>query len=252
MTSFISFYQQLRIILQMATLQLASVKQFKNELDVQNLNVQNVNPGKLQAIFIDKRKQDHTNEIFKSGHKIIKVASKVKLLGVEIDNKLNFKQYINCICNSAANQSNALIRLKRFLGFQGIKALVNSFVLSNFNHCTIARMYASSKPLTKIENLHKRTLRIMLDDYSSSYKRILEKSGKFSWVLKENKLSIEIYKTLNNSNPSFMKEIFELRLCSRPVRDQYKLNLNIPRKTQVTFGTKKLESLGIKIWNNFP
>ena len=185
----------------------------------------------MQAIFIDKRKQNHTNEIFKSGYKIIKVASKVKLLGVEIDNKLNFKQHINCICNSAANQLNARIRLKRFLGFQGRKALVNSFVLSNSNHCTLARMYASSKPLTKIENLHKRALRIMLDDYSSSYKRILEKSGKFSWALKENKLSTEIYKTLNNSNPSFMKDIFELRLCSGPVRDQYKLNLNIPRKT---------------------
>ena len=36
-----------------------------------------------------------------------------------------------------------------------------------------------------------------------------------------------IYKTLNNLNPSFMKQIFELRLSSRPVREQYKLNLNI-------------------------
>ena len=49
---------------------------------------------------------------------------------------------------------------------------------------------------------------------------------------------------------SFMKEIFELRLSSRPVREQYKLNLNIPRKRQVTFGTKSLKSLGPKIWNN--
>ena len=75
----------------------------------------------------------------------------------------------------------------------------------------------------------------------------------FPWTLKrKQKLSIEIYKTLNNLNPSFMKEIFELILCSRPVREQYKLNLNIPRKRQVTFGTKSLESLGPKIQNNQP
>ena len=49
-----------------------------------------------------------------------------------------------------------------------------------------------------------------------------------------------------------MKETFELRLSSRPVREQYKLNLNIPRKRQVTFGTKSLESLCPKIWNNLP
>ena len=61
-----------------------------------------------------------------------------------------------------------------------------------------------------------------------------------------------IYKTLNNLNPSFMKQIFELRLSSRPVREQYKLNLNIPKNSQVTLGTKSLESLGAKIWNNLP
>ena len=49
-----------------------------------------------------------------------------------------------------------------------------------------------------------------------------------------------------------MKEIFELRLCSRPVREQYKLNLNISRKRQINFGTKSLESLGSNIWNNMP
>ena len=59
-----------------------------------------------------------------------------------------------------------------------------------------------------------------------------------------------MYKTLNNLNPSFMKEIFELGFCSKPLREQYKLNLNIPRKKQAAFGTKSLESLGPKIWNN--
>ena len=41
-----------------------------------------------------------------------------------------------------------------------------------------------------------------------------------------------------------MKGIFELRLHSPSVREQYKLNLHIPRKEQVAFGTKKLGSLG--------
>ena len=114
-------------------------------------------------------------------------------------------------------------------------------------------MFVSSKFHTKIENLHKTALKLMLGVYSSSYERILEKSGKFSMdIEREHKLCIEIYKTLNNLNPIFMKEIFELRLGSRPVRQQYKLGLNIPRKKQVAFGTKSLEGLGLKIWNNTP
>ena len=53
-----------------------------------NENKITVNPGKFQAIVIGKRKHDHTNEIFKIGFTKIKVASQVKLLGVETDNKL--------------------------------------------------------------------------------------------------------------------------------------------------------------------
>ena len=44
-------------------------------------------------------------------------------------------------------------------------------------------------------------------------------------VKRKHKLCIDIYKTLDNLNPSFIKEIFELRLSwrlsARPVREQY-------------------------------
>ena len=68
-------------------------------------------------------------------------------------------------------------------------------------------MFPTSNSLTKIENLYKRALRFMLDDYSSLNKRILEKSGKFSMdVETKHKLCIEIYKTLNNLNPTFLNK----------------------------------------------
>ena len=102
-----------------------------------------VNLGKFQAIIIVKREKDHIDEIFKIGSKEIKVTSKVKLLGLEID-KLNFKQHINHICKSAANQLNVLIGLKRFVIFPKVKVVVNSPVLSNFNYCTLVWMFASS------------------------------------------------------------------------------------------------------------
>ena len=59
-------------------------------------------------------------------------------------------------------------------------------------------VFASSKSLTKIENLPKRALRFMLHDYSSSYKRIVEKFGKFPMDVKRNdKLCIGTYTTVN-------------------------------------------------------
>ena len=94
-----------------------------------------INPSKIQLIIIDKKKQDDTKETFKIGDKVNEASPSVKLLGVQIDNKLNFNLYITNICRSTANQLNALIRLKQFLGFEAEKVLVNSYLYSNFNYC---------------------------------------------------------------------------------------------------------------------
>ena len=59
--------------------------------------------------------------------------SAVKILGIVIDDKLNFNNHINTICRSTANQLNALIRLRRSLGIEERKVLIQSFASSNFN-----------------------------------------------------------------------------------------------------------------------
>ena len=134
--------------------------------------------------------------------------SPVKHLGIEIDNKLNFNNHINTIYRSLANQLNALKRLRRFLGIEERKALIQSFVLSNFNYCPLVWMLSSVKSLNKIENLQKQALRFMLSEYESSYDELLRLSGgcTINVILKRN-LCVEIYKTLNDLNPSFMREI---------------------------------------------
>ena len=55
----------------------------------------------------------------------------MKLLGVHIDDKLNFNEHIK-ICKYAGNQLNALIQLKSFLGLKEKEVLVNSFYIFKF------------------------------------------------------------------------------------------------------------------------
>ena len=53
-----------------------------------------VNPGKFKAIIFDKRKGNHTNQIININQKEIKAVAKVKPLGIEIDDKLNFNNIL--------------------------------------------------------------------------------------------------------------------------------------------------------------
>ena len=112
-------------------------------------------------------------------------------------------------------------------------------------------MFSNAVSLKKIENLQKRALRFLYKSCNTSYEDLLLKSNFSSKDVKRLRtLSVEIFKTLNNLNPSFMNEIFSLRQKDRPVRQKYELNLDIPSYNQVTFGRKALTFFGPKTWNS--
>ena len=108
-----------------------------------------VNSDKFQAIILNKRKSDRTNERITIDILQIKVVSSVKLLGLQLDDKLNFNLRISNICKSAANQQNALIRLKKFSSFEGNKILIKSYFMANFNYCPLVWMLSSASSLKK-------------------------------------------------------------------------------------------------------
>ena len=181
-----------------------------------------VNPGKFQAIIIDKKKKCHTNETLKIGDKIIKASSSVKLVGVQIHDQLNFNLHISSIRRYVANQLSALIKLKRFSAFEEKKTLINSYFYSNFNYCPLVWIFSSAESLNKVESLQKRTLRFIYDNFDSAYESLLKLTGKSTMnVTRLRSLCIEIFKTLNNIYPVFMNETFELRKTKKAVRNQY-------------------------------
>ena len=170
------------------------------------------------------------------------------MLRVLIDDKLSFNLHITNICRSAANQLNALIRLKQFLSFEGKKVLVNSYFYSNFNYCSLVWKFSSAKSLNKIESLQKRALRYLYSDYESLYDTLLAKSGKVTMKASRlRSLCVEIYESINSINPSFMNEIFRLRVNNRMFRSQHRLNLDVTKVNRVSFGNKSIRSFGPKI-----
>ena len=84
-----------------------------------------------------------------------------------------------------------------------------------------------------------------------SYIDLLLKSQRCTMhVSRLRSLSLEIFKTLHNLNPSFMKDIFQIRTSNYSSRNPN--NLIHYRPNQVTFGTNSLKSLGPRIWNCLP
>ena len=83
--------------------------------------------------------------------------------------------------------------------------------MTNFNYCLLVGMFSSASSLKKIENLQKRALRFLYNDYEILYEKLLLKSDRpIMNVNRLRKLCIEIYKTINNLNPEFMRDLFSL------------------------------------------
>ena len=61
-------------------------------------NMMIVNPDKFQAIIIDRKNQQNNRTSIKINDINIKSENSVRLLGLEIDNKLNFGKHFAQVC----------------------------------------------------------------------------------------------------------------------------------------------------------
>ena len=99
----------------------------------------------------------------------------------------------------------------------------------------------------KIESIQKTALRLLYNDYTSSYGSLLARANEPSIEIKRYRtLALEIFKTLNDLNPTYMQNFFYLRSSSarRPN------NIAVVRTNGNTYETKSLRSLGPQIWNS--
>ena len=77
----------------------------------------------------------------------------------------NPNNHIANLCKNAASQLNVLKRLSRSMGHMERKFIMQAFILSNFNYCALIWHFCSKSNTAKIEKIHERALRLVLDDH---------------------------------------------------------------------------------------
>ena len=172
------------------------------------------------------------------------------MLGVQIDEKMKFDKHISDLCRKSGGQLNALNRLNAYLSMDSRKLSVNSFVMSNFNYCPLIWNFCNANLATKIEKIQERALRLINND-QSSYETLLENYGKCTIRVRTLRLlATEIFKTLNNKNPSYLKGIFEIN--QNRTSERFKYNIKSQLFKRVRYGKKSLRVLGPVLWNSLP
>ena len=152
-----------------------------------------LNPKKCQFMCLGKNK-DGQSLFYKNNIHLETTASK-ELLGVIIDNNLNFNDHINNICKKAGRKLNALSRLSHLMKKDQKILIYNSFITGQFNYCPLTWMFCSRKANNKINKLHERSLRLCNNNYTSTYNDLLNEFNIHTIHTRNlHKLMLEIYK----------------------------------------------------------
>ena len=168
-----------------------------------------------------------------------------------IDHKLNFNLHVSNICRSAARQLNVLKRLHNVLDQKSKLAIYKSFILSNFNYCSVVWHFCGVANSKKIEKIQERALRFVYKDFSSSYNDLLEKGDHSMLYIKRLRyMAVEVYKSLHDIGPDYLKSLLKVNECRYDLRSIKPLIQ--PKCNTVTYGLNSYSYKGPKIWNGLP
>ena len=143
----------------------------------------------------------------------------------------------------------------KHVGEREKEVLIQSFIQANFNYCPLVWFFTSPESLRKIERIQERALRILYNDYASEIGVLLELADKTTFLIRQHKnLAIEIFKTLNDLNPAYTKDIFVKNENPRILRNniRHENDLVIPSYKGFSYGECSLKTLGPNIWNALP
>ena len=112
-------------------------------------------------------------------------------------------------------------------------------------------MFCGKGANNKINQIHKRALRVLFDDYDTPFADLLVRNNeKTVHVQNLQRLMIEIYKTLHHVNPLFLSELFQRREVRYNLR--IKNTVLLPSTSTVAFGMNSICFRGSILWNSIP
>ena len=201
------------------------ISKFKKKLELVtnwcSSNKLDINWSKTNFMIVTNKRIKSPKEIEVSNGILVKVVDQFKLLGIKIDNKLNFASYAAQI---KKNVNIKLYSIKRlFYLCQAVKLqFFKSFIMPHFDYCSTLFSYFPKATLQKIYNTYNYTLYKLLNLKATSdandFNSILEKFGLNNF---QHRLLIRM--------ATFVYNIINVEQATKLLKEQLILNVNIKK-----------------------
>ena len=152
---------------------------------------------------------------------------------------------------STANYKlHALRRIRKYLTLQKAKLLYNAFINSQFNYVSVIWMFCRKKDYLKIKKIQYKAFKIIYNS-SESNEEFFTRSNEVSIHQKHLLASAtEIYKSLADINPDFMKLYFIIKEMPYNLRNGCALKLQSANSTYYEINSVFFRAC--LLWNRLP
>ena len=155
--------------------------------------------------------------------------------------------HIHGLCSKVNQKVSAFASLNTYLSPDQATKICNTIILSNFNYCPLVWLFCSDAANDEINREHKRCLRILYQDYESSFQLLLSRDNRQTIHVKNlQKLMTEIYKSTKQLNPSYLWEFHERKEVTYDLRTKDLCKLP---KIKKRYGAESLSFRGSLLWN---
>ena len=120
-----------------------------------------LNPEKYHYMNLGK---DFEGDLLRFCEELLEASQIETVLGIQIDNKLNFENHIKSLCSKASQKLGALQRFSNLLDAQKKNLLFNSIIKSQFSYCPLVWMFCSRRSNSLVSNVHEINFRIASND----------------------------------------------------------------------------------------
>ena len=104
----------------------------------------------------------------------------VKLLGIQIDNMLDFSEHVSALCKKVSLKLHALARISNYMSTPKLRMILKAFIESQFSYCPLVWMFHSRTLNNRINSLHERALRLVYKDPKFSFEELLQMDNSFT------------------------------------------------------------------------
>ena len=213
-------------------------------------NGMSTNISKLNALLLKFGNRRDEMKLSVNGSDIA-VSKHAKLLGLTFDEKLHFDLHVNNICTKASRQISAISRIAKYITTDCLHKMYNAFVRSNFLYCANVWHFGIYSNIWKIEKVNKRALRVVLNDYTSSYPELLLRAKQNCiYVQNLHVILTECFKYINDINPNILRNVFNFRNHEHNTRGIQMLQL--PQVNTITHGLNSFRYQAPRLWNSLP